>query len=358
MPGIPPAVPPRFRLASYRSRLPEDRIAQVPPEHRTDSRLMVLGRRDGVRTHATFADLPAWLRPGDCLVVNDTRVLPARLFARKPSGGLVELLVLSRAGASFSAMYGSSRGLKPGAELGLLDRDGVPAGATAIVTSVAGDGTATLRLEGADADSALSAWGHMPLPPYIRRTGSEHHALDLVRYQTVYAADAGAVAAPTAGLHFTPALLEQISAQGVEVVRITLHVGPGTFRPVKCDDVREHDVGTEAYRITAAAAESVERARAEGRRVVAVGTTAVRTLETAAQAGRIVACEGDTRMLITPGYRFRVVSGLVTNFHLPGSSLLLLVSAFAGRTRVLAAYREAVRLGYRFYSYGDAMFIA
>lgn len=358
MSGTVSPVPPRYRLESYRFRLPEDRIAQVPPERRTDSRLMVLGRRDGVRTHATFADLPAWLKPGDCLVVNDTRVLPARLFARKPSGGLVELLVLSRSGVSFSAMFGASRGLKPGAELGLLDRDGAPANATAIVTAVAGDGTAELRLDGVDADSALAAWGHMPLPPYIHRTGSQHHALDLVRYQTVYAADAGAVAAPTAGLHFSSALLSQISDMGVFVVRVTLHVGPGTFRPVKCDDVREHDVGTEAYRITGEAAESIERARVEGRRVVAVGTTAVRTLETAAQAGRIVACHGDTRMLITPGYRFRVVSGLVTNFHLPGSSLLLLVSAFAGRTRVLAAYREAVRLGYRFFSYGDAMFIA
>ena len=197
----------------------------------------------------------------------------------------------------------------------------------------------------------------MPLPPYIHRDGRDHAALDRERYQTVYAREDGAVAAPTAGLHFTPAMLASLQASGVEVVHVTLHVGPGTFKPITTDDVREHDVGEERYRVPAAAADAINRALDEGRRVIAVGTTAVRTLESAGVSGRVVAGEAATRLLITPGYRFRVIAGMVTNFHLPGSSLVQLVGALVGRERILAAYREAVAAGYRFYSYGDAMLI-
>jgi S-adenosylmethionine:tRNA ribosyltransferase-isomerase len=358
--GTAPArIPPRFRLESYRFRLPADRIAQVPAVERTASRLMVLDRRGGIREHATFADLPRFLRPGDCLVVNDTRVLPARLFAAKPTGGRVELLALRPEGDGFEALYGSHRGLAAGTVLELLDRDGTASGVRATVLAIAGGGMARLELPaGTDLRRVLEAFGHVPLPPYIRRDGGDLHAMDRDRYQTVYARQDGAVAAPTAGLHFTPALLAALEGQGVEVARLTLHVGPGTFRPVKTDDVRDHDVGEERFDVPPATAEAVNRALADGRRVVAVGTTAVRTLETAGATGRVLAGSGATRLLILPGHRFRVVSGLVTNFHLPGSSLLLLVSAFSSRARVLGAYRQAVRLGYRFYSYGDAMFVA
>jgi S-adenosylmethionine:tRNA ribosyltransferase-isomerase len=255
-------------------------------------------------------------------------------------------------------MFGTHRGLKVGAELTVAGPDGLPTGTRLSVESVVGDGTAFLTMgNGEDVDTMLSRLGHMPLPPYIRRDDGRHRDLDRERYQTVFARDAGAVAAPTAGLHFTEELLADLADRGVEVVRVTLHVGPGTFKPISAADVRRHDVGEEAYAIAPQAAERVNAALAEGRRVVAVGTTVTRALETAGAGGRVVAGEGRTRLLIAPGHRFRVVSGLVTNFHLPGSSLIVLVAAFAGRRRVLQAYREAVRSGYRFYSYGDAMLV-
>jgi S-adenosylmethionine:tRNA ribosyltransferase-isomerase len=351
-------IPARFRLSSYLYDLPRERIAQVPAPERTGSRLLVLDRRTGRRSHGTFADLPGRLVPGDCLVINDTRVVRARLFCRKPTGGRVELLVLSRRGAVLDAMFGTHRGLATGAKLEVLDRGGAPAGRFLRVLAVRGDGTASLESADGEPGALLDAFGHVPLPPYIRRDSGALDALDRERYQTVYAASDGAVAAPTAGLHFTPSLLEAIAGGGIEVVRLTLHVGPGTFKPVKAADVRQHDVGEERFAIPDGAALAVNRALDEGRRVVAVGTTVVRALETAGAGGRVIAGEGATRLLIVPGHAFRVVSAMVTNFHLPGSSLLLLVSALAGRTRVLAAYREAVRLGYRFYSYGDAMLIA
>lgn len=355
-PGDP--IPLRFRLSSYRFRLPEDRIAQVPAADRTGSRLLVLDRRTGARAHHGFADLPRFLRPGDCLVLNDTRVVPARLIARKPTGGRVELLVLRHDGSRMEAMFGASRGLAPGQALEVLDRAGEPAGVSLRVAAVAARGGIAAIDAPSPVRALLDASGRIPLPPYIRRDGGAAHALDAERYQTVYARAEGAVAAPTAGLHFTGGLLAALEGQGVEVVRLTLHVGPGTFRPVKTDDVRLHDVGEERFDVPGATADAVNLAIGEGRRVVAVGTTAVRALETAGASGRVEPGEGATRLLIVPGFRFRAVSAMVTNFHLPGSSLLLLVSALAGRRRVLAAYREAVRTGYRFYSYGDAMLIA
>ena len=351
------SVPPRFRLESYRYRLPDDRIAQAPAEPRTASRLLVLDRHTGVRRHACFEDLPTFLRPGDCLVVNDTRVVPARLFATKPTGGRVELLVLGSDGRHFSAMFGTHRGLATAIDLTILDRDDRPTLHRVRVVEVRVDGTATFEAS-SDATGIQAACGHVPLPPYIRRESSVLHDVDRERYQTVYARSDGAVAAPTAGLHFTTDLLDRLSAMGVETARVTLHVGPGTFRPIKAEDVRDHDVGAERYEVGADAAARVNRALDEGRRVVAVGTTAVRTLETVGASGRVVAGRGSTRLFISPGYRFRVVGAVVTNFHLPGSSLLVLVSAFAGRRRVMTAYRDAVRRGYRFYSYGDAMLIA
>jgi S-adenosylmethionine:tRNA ribosyltransferase-isomerase len=352
------AIPPRFALSSYVFDLPQDRVAQVPAERRSQSRLMVLPRRAGAPQDATFAGLPGLLRAGDLLVVNDTRVIPARLFARKETGGRVELLVLERDGVRFRAMFGTHRGLREGAELAVLGPDGEPSGARVRVEWIPGDGTAALRTaDGEDVDAMLARLGHMPLPPYIRREDGRHRELDRERYQTVYADAPGAVAAPTAGLHFTPELLDDLERAGIEVARITLHVGPGTFKPIAADDVRRHDVGLERYRVAPEAAARINRALDDGRRVIAVGTTVTRTLEAAGATGRVVAGEGATRLLIVPGHRFRVVSGLVTNFHLPGSSLIVLVSAFAGRRRVLAAYRRAVASGYRFYSYGDAMLV-
>lgn len=351
-------IPPRFSLASYEYALPAGQIAQVPAARRTDSRLMVLPRRAGAPSHGQFTDLPGLLRAGDVLAVNDTRVIPARLFATKETGGRVELLVLDRWPTRLRAMFGTKRGLKVGTELTVSGPDGLPTGTRLSVESVVGDGTAFLTMgNGEDVDTMLSRLGHMPLPPYIRRDDGRHRDLDRERYQTVFARDPGAVAAPTAGLHFTEELLADLVDRGVEVVRVTLHVGPGTFKPISAADVRQHDVGEEAYAIAPQAAERVNAALAEGRRVVAVGTTVTRALETAGADGRVVAGAGRTRLLIAPGHRFRVVSGLVTNFHLPGSSLIVLVAAFAGRRRVLQAYREAVRSGYRFYSYGDAMLV-
>lgn len=349
-------IPAEYRLESWQYDLPPDRIAQVPPARRTASRMMVLPRWEGDPEHGWFADLPRWIRAGDVLVLNRTRVVPARLFARKETGGLVELLVLDP-GQPFEALYGTRRGLRVGARLELLDRPGNPAGVFAEVREVRDGGRAILHLDSGTVREAMDRFGLMPLPPYIRREGLDLEELDRVRYQTVYAREEGAVAAPTAGLHFDEEMIRTLRETGVEIATVTLHVGPGTFKPVTTRDVRLHDVGEERFRVEEDAARCINGALREGRRVVAVGTTSVRTLETAGASGEVVPGEGTTRLLITPGFRFRVVSGLLTNFHLPGSSLLLLVGALVGRERLLAAYRQAVDRGYRFYSYGDAMLV-
>lgn len=363
-------VPPRYRLSSYQYRLPVARIAQVPAERRSASRLLVLDRRGGVRSHARFEDLPGFLRRGDCLVVNDTRVIPARLVARKETGGLVEVFVTRAGGVSRSsgawdsldAMIRTHRGLRPGTMLAVVGRDGAETDARLRVEARTAGGGARLTLQspaGATAAEVLERHGRVPVPPYIRREDDSLHDLDRERYQTVYARVPGAVAAPTAGLHFDQDLLGRLRDMGVEVASLTLHVGPGTFKPVRVEDIRLHQVDPEPFEVPKSTSRAVNEALASGRRVVAVGTTVVRVLETlGARGGPIRAGRGTTRLTILPGHRFRVVSALVTNFHLPGSSLLALVSAFAGRERVLRAYREAVREGYRFYSYGDAMLIA
>jgi S-adenosylmethionine:tRNA ribosyltransferase-isomerase len=313
-------------------------------------------------TLGAFPDLLKHLRPHDVLVLNETRVLPARLLAtRSATGGRVELLLVRPGrGDRWWAMGRPGRALKPGGELLVEGEDGPPA---RLVVVAIEDGLYALSHAGDWAD-LMARRGHVPLPPYIRR-GDE--PADRERYQTVYARVPGAIAAPTAGLHFTPEILERASSLGVALARVVLHVGPGTFRPVTADDPRAHVLDPEAYEIPPAAAGAIALARAKGGRVIAVGTTVVRTLETGASLlddssrarGEVVRAGGGTSgMLIVPGHAFRAVDALVTNFHLPRSSLLFLVSAFAGRERVLAAYARAVAEGMRFYSYGDAMFIA
>ncbi len=346
---------PDFELASYQYDLPPELVAQAPLAERDASRLLVLDRATGALEHARFAELPERLRPGDLLVTNRSRVFPARLIGRRERGGRAEILLVRRRGdGAWDAMLRPGRRLRAGMLVEV---------APGLRVRIEGEGAAEsvlrrvrLLLDGLDEEQALERFGHAPLPPYIRRPDAP---ADRERYQTVYAREPGSVAAPTAGLHFTQEVLSRLAARGVERAEIVLHVGPGTFRPVEVDDVRQHRVDPEPVLIPAATAAAIERARAEGRRVVAVGTTVTRALESGLDAeGRLLTGERESDLVIVPGHRFRVVSALVTNFHLPGSSLLLLASAFAGRARLLAAYREAVAERYRFYSYGDAMLIA
>jgi S-adenosylmethionine:tRNA ribosyltransferase-isomerase len=355
-----------FKLSSYDYILPPELVAQSPLAARDASRLLVLDRRTGAVEHGRFTELPERLRPGDLLVTNRSRVFPARLLGRRERGGKAEILLVRRRGDGiWDAMLRPGRRLRAGMSVhvgpGLRvviepdaphpsQPDDARQGADTVLRAL------RLVTDGMTEQAALERYGHAPLPPYIRRADAPE---DRDRYQTVYAREPGSVAAPTAGLHFTREVLERLSARGVERAEIVLHVGPGTFRPVEVGDVREHRVDHEPVVVPEAAAAAVERALREGRRVVAVGTTVTRTLESGLDAeGRLLPGERETGLVIVPGHRFRVVSALVTNFHLPGSSLLLLASAFAGRERLLAAYREAVAERYRFYSYGDAMLIA
>ena len=331
----------------FHYELPDDLIARHPAARRSDSRLLHLDGRDGALADLRFVDLPRLLRAGDLLVFNDTRVIPARLHGHKATGGKVELLLERVVGGQHALVQ--LRSSKPPAADSMIQLAG---GAQAIVVGREGD--FWVLDFGTDPASVFEKHGEMPLPPYMQREAEE---FDRDRYQTVYARVPGAVAAPTAGLHFDDALLEACDRAGVSKTHVTLHVGAGTFQPVRVDDLREHQMHAELTEVPQAAREAVEACRARGGRVVAVGTTAVRALESAAQGGRLAPFTGDTRLFITPGYRFRVVDALVTNFHLPESTLLMLVSALAGRTHVLAAYRHAVAQRYRFFSYGDAMFI-
>ena len=331
--------------------LPPSSIAQCPAEARDGSRLLVVDRATDALDDRTFRELPELLRPGDCLVVNDSRVLPARIFARDAVGAVVELLFLAPDPDETSRWRALVR---PGrrARVGSVLRAGD--GAELTIVGAGPEGERIVATAGTTIAELLTRHGRLPLPPYIA-----HHAdpdsVDEERYQTVYARTAGSVAAPTAGLHFSDALLRQVRARGVEVHALTLHVGPATFRPIRTARVEDHRLAPERVVVSEDVAAALNRARGDGRRIVAVGTTVTRTLEgLAAGAGGVTAHDGTVDLFIVPGHRFRVVDALITNFHLPRSSLLALVSAFAGRERILKAYRHALDAGYRFYSYGDA----
>jgi S-adenosylmethionine:tRNA ribosyltransferase-isomerase len=336
--------------------LPEELIAQEAAP-RGESRLLVLDRTTGHVTDSTVAGLADLLRPGDLLVVNNTRVFAARLIGRRvPSGGAVECLLLREESAGvWTALMHPGQKLKPGARVRFEGPEGTIDGEV-LERHFFGHRTIRLEPHGGTLHDLIDALGHIPLPPYIKRADT---LADRERYQTVFASPRGSVAAPTAGLHFTSAILERLEARGVERIEITLHVGYGTFKPVRVAEVEAHRVDPERSEITDAAAAAINRARLQGRRVIAVGTTTTRALEdrAARSGGTVTAGLTDAGLFIYPGHEFRVIDGLFTNFHLPKSSLLMLVAAFAGREHVLGAYREAVRRRYRFYSYGDAMLI-
>jgi len=340
-----------MRTSDFDYHLPEDLVAQEPGP-RGASRMLVLDRATGIVDHRAVRDLPELLRAGDLLVLNDTRVMAARVEARRHTGRRFELLMLEPepGGQRWQALVRPSARVRAGEPLALPD------GGEAVPLEALGEGRWTLELRPALDPERLDRIGSVPLPPYIRRDPTER---DRERYQTVYAARPGAVAAPTAGLHFTPGVLDALRGRGVQTARLTLHVGIGTFRPVSAELVRDHVMHAERYEIPPETAAAVAAAHREGRRVVAVGTTSVRALEgsAAASGGLVRPGWASTDLFITPGYGFRVVGALLTNFHLPRSTLLMLVSAFAGREPVLAAYRAAVERRYRFFSYGDAMLI-
>lgn len=329
--------------------LPEELIAKQPTKERTASRLLQLDGETGALTDRTFSDVIQLLEPGDLMVFNDTRVIPARVFGQKATGGKVEVLVERVLEEDLVlAQVRASKAPKPGSFLVLED-------GTRITVTGRHEALFELRFpEDCNALEVLEAIGHMPLPPYIDRPAD---ASDRERYQTVYGNKLGAVAAPTAGLHFDDALLEQLRNKGVDIAFVTLHVGAGTFTPVRVDDVREHTMHSEIMAIDEDVCQKVRAAKSAGKRVIAVGTTSVRCLETAAQSGEIQPYQGETNIFIYPSYQFKAVDGLITNFHLPESTLLMLVSAFAGFQHTMAAYRHAVEQRYRFFSYGDAMFI-
>lgn len=343
-----------MQRSDFDYELPEELIAQHPLEERSGSRLLCLSGESGEIGHCGFRDLPALLRKGDLLVFNNTRVMPARLFGRKTSGGAVEILIERLTGETTAlAHIRASKPSRPGTVIHVAkNHDAEPGSESLRVTGRDGD------LYILEADRALAAlmvnYGHMPLPPYIERADT---TADRERYQTVFASRDGAVAAPTAGLHFDRDLLQELVARGIRTTEVTLHVGAGTFQPVRVDDITQHDMHAEYLDVGQAACDAIAATRQRGGRVVAVGTTAVRSLETAAAAGTLSPYRGDTRLFIRPGFHFRCVDALITNFHLPESTLLMLVSALAGHAAVMAAYDEAVRERYRFFSYGDAMFV-
>ena len=338
-----------MKLSDFMYDLPEERIAQTPVEPRDHSRLMVLHRADDSIEHKHFYDIIDYLNAGDALVINETRVIPARLIGERPTGGACEVLLLKQiAPKRWEALVRPGKKLRRGAEV--IFGDGR---LKATIAEVCEDGNRIVDFtcEGT-MEAALDELGEMPLPPYI------HEKLqDKERYQTVYAKQEGSAAAPTAGLHFTPELMDAIRAKGVDIVPVLLHVGLGTFRPVKVENVEDHEMHSEYYEVTEDAARRINAARDRGCRVIAVGTTSVRTLESAAENGRLMAKKGDTSIFIRPGYQYQMVDALITNFHLPGSTLVMLVSALYDREHILKAYKIAVEEKYRFFSFGDAMLI-
>ncbi len=338
-------------LEDFDYYLPEEQIAQDPLEHRSDSRLMVLDKKTGELEHKHFYDICDYLKPGDCLVINNTKVIPARLIGEKEgTGGKVEVLLLTRkSDNTWETLVKPGKNARIGQKLsfgnGLLKAE---------VIDIVEEGDRIIRFDfDGIFEEILDQLGQMPLPPYIT-----HQLKDRNRYQTVYAKHEGSAAAPTAGLHFTKELLQEIRDMGVNIAEVTLHVGLGTFRPVKEENVLEHHMHTEYYKVTQEAADMINAAKASGNRVIAVGTTSTRTLEAAAEEdGTLREKSGWTDIFIYPGYKFKVIDCLITNFHLPKSTLIMLVSALASREHILAAYNEAVKEGYRFFSFGDAMFI-
>ena len=345
-------------VAEFGFDLPDELIAQDPPAERGESRLMVVPRKGGSLEHTQFRLLADHLRPGDLLVLNNTKVFPARLLGtRVPGGGAVECLLLRELGSSvWEALVHPGQRLKEGARI-VLERDGSRLFGEVLSRQFFGRRSVRLWTEdGSDVGPAIERIGHIPLPPYIRR---DDRPSDRERYQTVYARETGSIAAPTAGLHFTTELFDELAARGIERTEITLHVGYGTFKPMRAQRLDEHVVDSERYIVDARAAAALTRARAGGRRIIAVGTTTVRVLESLRESreGEVQPGAGETALFVRPGHEFHFVDGLITNFHLPKSSLLVLVAAFAGRERILEAYREAVAQRYRFYSYGDAMLI-
>ena len=339
-----------MKTSDFYYDLPEELIAQTPVEPRNSSRLMVLPRNGGKIEHKHFYNLPEFLKPGDCLVLNNTRVLPARLYGtREDTGAVVEFVLLRQHGNKlWECLAGPGKKAKTGYKFRFSDK------LTATVTDVLEDGNRMIEFacEG-DFFAVLDEVGQMPLPPYIKEK-----LKDKERYQTVYSKDAGSAAAPTAGLHFTKEMLESIKAMGVNIAYVTLHVGLGTFRPVKVEDVTQHKMHTEHYYIPEEAANTINETRKNGGRVICVGTTSCRTVESCAKKyGEIKECSGDTDIFIYPGFEFKCMDGLITNFHLPESTLIMLVSAFAGYDNVMNAYNTAVKERYRFFSFGDAMLI-
>lgn len=339
--------------------LPTELIAQRPSDIRSKSRLLAMRRGDAL-IDTYFDRIGDFLRAGDCLVLNDTKVVPARFFAQRSSGAKIEgLFIREAASGEWEALLKNAGRLKAGETINLLDHNR-QIFCTMQTMEAQAEGMWRLKVNHtADAYRILEAVGIMPLPPYIKRkdAGEEIVSADKERYQTVYARYAGAVAAPTAGLHFTDELIAQLKRQGITFAHLTLHVGIGTFKPVTADTLEEHQIHSEAYQLDEHNAAIINDAKAKGGRIIAVGTTSVRTLETIAQNGKVSAQSGDTRLFIKPGYQYKIVEGMVTNFHLPRSTLLALVGAFAGLENMMAAYRHAVEQRYRFYSYGDAMLI-
>lgn len=339
-----------MKTSDFFYNLPEELIAQTPIEPRNMSRLMVLSKKDGAVSHNHFYDLPKFLKKGDCLVLNDTRVLPARLYGvREDTGAAVEFVLLRQHGNKlWECLAGPGKKAKTGYKFKFSDK------LTAVVKDVLDDGNRMIQFNcGGDFFAVLDEVGQMPLPPYIKEK-----LKDKERYQTVYSKEAGSAAAPTAGLHFTKEMLSEIKSMGVNIAYVTLHVGLGTFRPVKTDDITEHKMHSEHYYIPEEAAEIINSTKKNGGRVICVGTTSCRTLEScAAKYGEIRACSGDTDIFIYPGFNFKCMDALITNFHLPESTLIMLVSAFAGYKNTMNAYNTAVKEKYRFFSFGDAMFI-
>jgi len=340
-----------MKTSDFYYDLPEELIAQDPLEDRSSSRLLVLDKETGETEDHIFRDIVDYLNPGDCLVLNDTKVIPARLIgAKEETGAKIEVLLLKRgADDVWETLVKPGKKARPGARISF--GDGLLVGE---VLDVVEEGNRLIHFEyDGIFEEILDQLGQMPLPPYIT-----HQLKDKDRYNTVYAAHSGSAAAPTAGLHFTPELLKQIEEKGVDIARVTLHVGLGTFRPVKVDTIENHHMHSEFYMIDEEAAEKINRAKDNGHRVICVGTTSCRTIESAAdENGRLKACSGWTEIFIYPGYKFKILDNLITNFHLPESTLVMLVSALAGREHVLNAYKEAVEKRYRFFSFGDAMFI-